>query len=220
VPGDVLVVENFLAAGDCARLVELARTLPTETGRMVADDGRGLPAAEAEPAGAGDAPRRITTLIKTFGEGDAFVPVVGHAFLHWVRGAYGQELEWFEWPDVLCYGPGGRYDPHADSENRDPATGEWRRVLERDFSLLVYLNDDYVGGELEFPGLCYRLRPRRGTLVAFPSDHRYLHAALPVESGTRFVIVSWAAAVGSPRLRTGPRSGIVYTDRKYDPALR
>lgn len=220
VPGDVLVVENFLAAGECARLVALARTLPTETGRMVADDGRLLPAADAAQAGGSDGPRRITTLIKTFEKGDAFVPVVGHAFLQWVRGAYGQELEWFEWPDVLCYGPGGRYDPHADSENLDPATGEWRRVLERDFSLLVYLNDDYVGGDLEFPEIGYRLRPRRGMLVAFPSDHRYLHAALPVESGTRFVIVSWAAAVGSPRLQTGSRRGIVYTDRKYDPALR
>jgi hypothetical protein len=220
VPGDVLVVENFLAAADCARLVALARGLPKETGRMVADDGRLLSGAALAPAGGADAPRRITTLIKTFDEGDAFVPVVGQAFLHWVRGAYGQELEWFEWPDVLCYGPGGRYDPHADSENRDPSTGEWRRVLERDFSLLVYLNDDYVGGDLEFPELGYRLRPRRGMLVAFPSDHRYLHAALPVESGTRYVIVSWAAAVGSPRLRTGPRRGIVYTDRKYDPSLR
>ncbi len=123
----------------------------------------------------------------------------------------------FEWPDILHYGPGGRYDLHADAETRDPQTGEWVRVLERDYSLLIYLNDEFTGGAIEFPNFGYRVQPRRGMLVAFPSDHRYAHAALPVESGTRFVIVSWAAAVGSPRLHDGVRVGVVYTDPKYRP---
>ena len=134
-----------------------------------------------------------------------------------MREAYGDELEWFEWPDVLEYGPGGRYDLHADADLRDPATGAWRRVVDRDYSMLIYLNDEFTGGAIEFPRLDYRLQPRRGMLVAFPSDHRYVHAALPVESGMRYVIVSWAAAVGSPRVKPPPVSGVVWTDPRYAP---
>jgi hypothetical protein len=31
-------------------------------------------------------------------------------------------------------------------------------------------------------------------MIAFPSDHRYIHAAEPLISGTRFAVVSWAKA--------------------------
>ena len=214
-PGDLLVVEDFLTAAECRRLVEIGRIQPSEEGRIaVLDEDRETGDTKLKYSS-----HRITTLIKTFEVGDDFIPVVGLACQHWLRPAYGREIEWFEWPDILQYGPGGRYDLHADAEVRDPdIVGGWRRVQERDYSLLIYLNDEFTGGEIEFPNYDFRLRPKRGMLVAFPSDHRYLHAALPVESGIRFVIVSWAAAVGSPRLGQGARSGVIYTDPKYAPA--
>ena len=57
--------------------------------------------------------RRITTTIKTVEVGNVFVPIVGLACQQWLEPVYGREIEWFEWPDVLKYGPGGRYDLHA-----------------------------------------------------------------------------------------------------------
>ena len=76
--------------------------------------------------------------------------------------------------------------------------------MDRDVSVLVYLDNDYTGGELVFPNFGLRLEPRAGMLVAFPSDHRYCHSARPVTSGMRHVIVSWAAAWGTTRVHDNP----------------
>jgi predicted 2-oxoglutarate/Fe(II)-dependent dioxygenase YbiX len=213
VPGNVLVVDDYLTEAECRRLVEIMQTQPAEEAQIrILGDG-----ADATDTRVLSSDHRITTTIKTFEVGDEVVPLVGHAFQTWVQDVYGQEIEWFEWPDILKYGPGGRYDLHADAEVLDRDAGQWRRVQERDFSLLIYLNDAFTGGAIEFPDIGLTVQPRTGMLVAFPSDHRYRHAALPVTSGTRYVIVSWAAAVGSGRLLKGARTGVIYTDPKYVP---
>ena len=111
---------------------------------------------------------------------------------------FAADLDTIENPSVLKYTAGGRYDPHADSEHWNLEESTWVRSLERDYSLLLYLNEGYEGGTLYFPNFKWRIKPRRGMLVSFPSDHRYLHGAEPLTSGTRFAVASWAKAKISP----------------------
>ncbi|RKF29560.1 hypothetical protein BCY90_14855 [Agrobacterium deltaense] len=54
---------------------------------------------------------------------------------------------------------------------------------------LLYLNDDYEGGELFFPRLEVNYRAKAGELVLFPSE--YLHAVWPVTKGTRYCFVGF-----------------------------
>ena len=103
-------------------------------------------------------------------------------------------LNTIEPPMALSYGAGGRYDCHADSEYWDQQKFCWTRSMDRDLSVLLYLNEEFEGGALYFPNFNLRIRPTTGMMVAFPSDHRYLHAAEPLISGSRTAIVSWAAA--------------------------
>jgi predicted 2-oxoglutarate/Fe(II)-dependent dioxygenase YbiX len=103
-------------------------------------------------------------------------------------------LDTIEPPMALCYGPGGRYDCHADSEYWDRKNFVWTRSMNRDLSVLLYLSEDFEGGALFFPNFNLRIYPTAGMMVAFPSDHRYIHAAEPLISGSRTAIVSWAAA--------------------------
>ncbi|MEM8561063.1 MAG: 2OG-Fe(II) oxygenase [Pseudomonadota bacterium] len=121
-----------------------------------------------------------------------------------VRRVYADELEPFyccrfraiEAPQVLRYSKGSHYKPHADSDIIDPVKRRWKKSKDRDYSLLVYLDSDFEGGELIFPNFNFRLRPEAGMLVAFPSDFRYLHGAMPVLGGIRHAIVSWGAVHG------------------------
>ena len=53
----------------------------------------------------------------------------------------------------------------------------------------------------------YTYRPRKGDLLFFPSDHRYLHQAETVTSGARYAIVSWAALENIPRVLNEPPVG-------------
>ena len=205
----MLVVPRFLGRNECSRLLDLATKLRSEKAAITREhEGKLVTERSAY---------RVTTIIKSFDQPEAFVPVVARAFREQVEPAFGTRIEWFEWPDVLLYEPGGRYDVHTDSDLRDKQSGQWQRVMDRDLSLLVYLNDDFSGGELEFPSRNQTITPQAGMLVAFPSDHRFAHAALPVVSGQRYVIVSWAATVGSPRVHQRRRLLAIYPDRNMLP---
>jgi hypothetical protein len=87
--------------------------------------------------------------------------------------------------ELLRYQIGGHFDTHVDAIYGHPAL-EYRRL-----SLLVYMNDDYDGGELCFPRQRIMLKPRGGSLVLFPSGFDYPHVACPVRSGTKYCVVSW-----------------------------
>jgi predicted 2-oxoglutarate/Fe(II)-dependent dioxygenase YbiX len=127
---------------------------------------------------------------------------------------YDVNFEWYERPQILRYPPGGKYNQHADADHWVAEKDEWVRVQDRDYSVLLYLNDQYEGGELELVNQKFSIKPKPGMLLAFPSDHRYLHAALPTRSGIRYVIVSWAAIVGSRRVRKQMPYASVYIRQK------
>ena len=55
-----------------------------------------------------------------------------------------------------------------------------------------YLNNDFEGGAVRFEHFNYTFFPEKGDLLIFPSDYLYLHEALLVTAGVRYVIVSWA----------------------------
>lgn len=102
---------------------------------------------------------------------------------------------------ILHYGVGGHYIPHVDAETLykdDIGLDLWEKTLDRDLSVVYFLNDDFAGGELFFPGLDLVIEPAAGTLVCFPSDHNYVHGVRPVTSGHRYTVVSWMRVKGTP----------------------
>lgn len=86
---------------------------------------------------------------------------------------------------LLRYQPGEQFTEHVD------ALPGATIYAQRQVSGVLYLNDDYEGGELHFPrqGLTYK--PRAGSLILFPSGFSYPHASLPVIRGTKYAVVTW-----------------------------
>jgi predicted 2-oxoglutarate/Fe(II)-dependent dioxygenase YbiX len=104
---------------------------------------------------------------------------------------------------ILHYGVGGHYIPHVDAETLykdDVGLDIWERTLDRDLSIVYFLNDDFVGGELVFSDLDLIVKPEAGMLVCFPSDHNYIHGVNPVTSGHRYTIVTWMRIKNMPTL--------------------
>lgn len=102
---------------------------------------------------------------------------------------YNSTIKTVEPPQFLRYDIGDHYDKHNDSESY--VNGKLKRVVERDISILLYLNDDYEGGELEFTQLQLTIKPKKGMLIAFPSYEEFEHKVHPITKGTRYNIVSW-----------------------------
>ncbi|XP_026949051.1 prolyl 3-hydroxylase 3 isoform X2 [Sagmatias obliquidens] len=89
---------------------------------------------------------------------------------------------------------------HADNCVLDPDTGEcWREppaYTYRDYSGLLYLNDDFQGGHLFFTEpnaltVTAQVRPRCGRLVAFSSGVENPHGVWAVTRGRRCSLALW-----------------------------
>ena len=102
-------------------------------------------------------------------------------------------------PQIFHYAAGqeikAHYDSLYDSEHGYGQAGAYRG--DRLATLLLYLNDDYEGGELEFPHTGFRHRGRTGDAVFFASlrdgkrDRLSLHAALPITAGEKYILSQW-----------------------------
>ena len=106
-------------------------------------------------------------------------------------------------PHILHYGVGGHYIPHVDAETlyKDEIGLEmWEKTLDRDLSVVYFLNDDFTGGELVFPAFGLSIKAEAGMLVCFPSDHHYIHGVNPVTHGRRYTIVNWMRVEGMPTM--------------------
>jgi predicted 2-oxoglutarate/Fe(II)-dependent dioxygenase YbiX len=55
----------------------------------------------------------------------------------------------------------------------------------------MYFNDDYVGGEIEFPEFDIFYKPQLGDILVFPSSFIYNHSVKEVTSGVRYAAVNW-----------------------------
>lgn len=148
--------------------------------------------------------RRVTERVDLGNRRQEINDLVKSIYIKLADKCFGKKLDWYESPDLMRYQPGGHYLRHADSENIDPQTQTWKKVIDRDISMLLYLNDDFEGGELTFTKFNYQLKPTAGTVVLFPSDHRYLHQAELVKSGVRYAIVSWSSIAGMPKIASKP----------------
>lgn len=113
-----------------------------------------------------------------------------HALNRRIAAASATRPEQGEPLQVLRYRQGQEYKPHTDAI---PGL-ENQRVM----TMLVYLNQDFEGGETEFPGLGITIRPRRGEGLLFRNvdeegqpDPSLLHAGVPVRSGIKLLASRW-----------------------------
>ena len=93
---------------------------------------------------------------------------------------------------LATMGPGGHHPRHADNRQEDEH-GKWipNHTPNRAISAIYYLDGNFEGGELVFEQHNLVVKPRRGLLVAFPSDERHVHEVLPVRSGRRYTATLW-----------------------------
>ncbi len=84
--------------------------------------------------------------------------------------------------DILCFNRwrmGDLQHPHADDAN---GFG-WRK-----FGCVLYLNEEYEGGEIYFPNQNTVLKPKANTLAFFPGDEEFVHGVNPITSGIRYTL--------------------------------
>ena len=95
---------------------------------------------------------------------------------------YGIPITQDEGLTLLKYSESKKYDFHFDAD--------W--TMYRVLSALIYLNpSEYDGGETYFKLFDLKVKPEKPSIVLFPSNYAYVHSAMPVTKGIKYVFVSW-----------------------------
>jgi prolyl 4-hydroxylase len=137
--------------------------------------------------------RRMPHPVRT-SSGTSFGPtqedLVVNAINRRIARATGTEHSWGEPLHILRYAPGQEYKPHVDT-----LPGE---ANQRGWTALLYLNDEYAGGETVFPETKVSARGRTGSLLIFANlaadgrpDPRTRHAGKAVTSGEKWLATRW-----------------------------
>ena len=94
---------------------------------------------------------------------------------------YSIESDWHCQYGILKYGKGHFFTNHVDDH----------RMFHRRISTVYYLNDNYTGGEINFPRFNVTFKPKANQMILFPSTYTYNHSVSPVIEGERYAVVSW-----------------------------
>jgi len=111
-----------------------------------------------------------------------------------IAKATGTKAGWGEPLNILKYTPGQQYRPHHDGTGTD-------NVSVRTLTALIWLNDQFEGGETDFPKINVRVRGGVGDMLVFKNvredgsfDERMIHAGLPVTEGIKWMASRWIRA--------------------------
>jgi len=110
---------------------------------------------------------------------------------------------------VLSYDEDSFYVSHADDSseivNECGIVVDYKQVApHRVITTVLFLNsggDDFDGGELVFnhlsdiDGVPFRMKPKQGFMLVFPSNPYFAHEVLKVTNGHRATLVKWHDAI-------------------------
>lgn len=176
---EVAVAERFMSKAECAYLIEAAEPMLQ-------------PSVVADPATGRMVPHPVRTSdAAMFGVHSE--DLVVNALNRRIAALSGTRLDQGEPLQVLRYRPGGEYKPHMDALPAEPN----QRIL----TVLVYLSDDYDGGETRFVRTGLSFRGKTGDALLFGNagadgrpDPLALHAGIPVTRGVKYLASRWIRA--------------------------
>jgi prolyl 4-hydroxylase len=118
-----------------------------------------------------------------------------------MAAACGLAERCMEAPSVLHYAPGEEIREHydfVDPNISEDYPAEIARNGQRIVTFIIYLNDDYDGGETAFPKLGFEHKGRRGGGIYFVNalpdlspDMRMVHAGRPTTRGEKWIVTQF-----------------------------
>lgn len=140
---------------------------------------------------------------------------------------YGNEIVDFSGVNMRKWYSGEFQNPHSDCEAKiylenekvmcEPYNNFSSLFIE--YAAILYLNDDYCGGEIYFPQHDISIKPEPNELITFPGTQYYVHGVNPISYGNRFVIQNFLSTI---KLRyiwekfVIPNEKILYIDETID----
>jgi hypothetical protein len=177
----VLAIQGFASARECEWLIQKAA--PHLERAKVYNNPTGI-----------DPGRTNQFALFDFAHSDVVVQMIRTRIANEIRAP----LPCLEVPQVLRYGVGEEFTLHCDFLDPRQLAGEIARLGQRPATFLIYLNDDFEGGQTSFPALGIEHRGKAGDALIFGNldargnpDERSRHAGCPPTRGEKWVFSQW-----------------------------
>ena len=176
-PQEILAIENFLNASQC----ELIRAaFNTSRGRLAANpidpfwSDRLLWFDQIDPLALG---------------AKAVMQQARFVIAYRIAEHFGVERRLYsDSQQLVLWNEGHSMPVHVDNAHPD---GSRHGTPHRDFAAVLYLNEEFEGGEIFFPLQGVRLKPSTGLLVGFRGTAESPHGVTAVRKGERFTMPCW-----------------------------
>lgn len=182
----IAIARGFLPPLTCRYLIDRAK--PRLEAARVNDPNRG----GARPDGV----RSNTGMGFSLMDSDVILQLINQKIAATMRAPIVNQ----EATNILHYATGEQYAPHVDY--LDPNVEQFRQQLarlgQRVATCLIYLNDDFDGGETDFPQLGWRFKGKAGDALVFHNIDakgapipQTVHAGLPPTRGEKWLLSKW-----------------------------
>lgn len=125
--------------------------------------------------------------LKSFGLTGTFFSDIKDKFQEAVTSVFNREVR-ANTSHAQKWDVGGFANVHSDNSNND---GEPNAFEINKYVAILYLNDDYEGGQLYFPEHDISFKPNAYSLYTFPGGVENLHGVSEITKGTRYTMVSF-----------------------------
>lgn len=189
--GDYEIIEifNLLTPEECKRLIDITKNQGLEESEILSyektkDTKLDVSYRKSKQAWLKDDYDPILTKFANFSQKITGLPIKNQ-----------------EETQVVVYQPGGEFKEHYDSciHDKDYCDKINRHAGQRRSTILVYLNDDYIGGETEFIELGLKIKPETGKGILFWSTDeneqllpKSKHKANVLQSGEKWIATKWS----------------------------
>ncbi len=169
---DVIFYDNFLTEEECKTIVTVFEDPEQPWSMSAFFESYGMSIMPEDPI-----LERYGLPRDYFGKlADRLHKVVEDAHQRPVKSVSSHAQKWQE----------GAFAPfHSDNTDMEGNWSAWERSK---LVCLLYLNEDYDGGELDFRDHDICIKPVAGQLITFPGGFGNIHQVLPVKNGTRHTI--------------------------------
>lgn len=172
---DIIGYKNFVPAEDLPKIIAYFESMGHNWGDVAFRNslGMGIPP--------------IDSLALNYGLAENYFEKIREKYQNAVETTHGRKVK----PNTTHaqkWEVGGIAHPHSDNSDfaGNPNAFEINKYVG-----ILYLNDDYEGGELYFPDHGIVLKPEAGMFVTFPGGHENIHGVTEVTKGTRYTMVSF-----------------------------
>lgn len=181
----IAIIDGFCSPEECAWLIDRAR--PHLQRALVY---RGSPTARAADS------RTNTETAFTIFRADVVLNLIRQR----MAAVAHTSAAFFEVTKLLHYEPGEQFGLHADflQVNTPELVREVELRGQRAATFLTYLNEDYEGGETDFPRIGFRHKGGRGDALLFSNvdaagapDYSTVHSGLPTVTGEKWLLSQW-----------------------------